>query len=216
MSALDLRLYLVTDPSFGTDLRHVVVPAVEGGVTCVQVRDKDATPDALAAQVVGLCGALAGSGVPVLTNDHLVAEADGVHVGRSDEHPVALRARTDADTVVGWSLEHLGQLDDVPALEACSYVAVSTVHPTPTKRDTAPAHGLTGVRAIVDRVDGRLPVVGIGGLDVTNAADAVAAGLDGLAVVRAIGAHDDPRTAARRLRRIVDDALVIRAGGGVV
>lgn len=210
---LDLRLYLVTDPSFGPDLRRVVVPAVEGGVTCVQVRAKHATPDELQEQVAGLRAALEGAGVPVLADDRVTPGADGVHIGRHDAHPTAVRAQVGPDGVVGWSVEDLAQLDDGAALRACDYLAVSPVHATPTKRDTAEALGLDGVRAVTARVGGRLPVVGIGGLDRTNAAAAVAAGLDGVAVVRAVGAAADPCSAARRLRAVVDDALGARAGG---
>lgn len=210
---LDLRLYLVTDPSFGPDLRRVVVPAVEGGVTCVQVRAKHATVEELAAQVESLQDALAGSGVLVLSNDHVVRVAGGVHGGTGDPHPTVLRSRVGPDAVVGWSVEHLDQLDDLAAVSVCSYLAVSPVHDTATKRDTAPPLGLRGVTHVARRVDGRLPVVGIGGLDEHNAHGAVAAGLDGIAVVRAIGSHPDPGRAARRLRHVVDAALADRDAG---
>jgi thiamine-phosphate pyrophosphorylase len=213
MTTPDLRVYLVTDPSFGPDLRRVVVPAVEGGVTCVQVRDKQASPEALASQVTRLQAALAGSGVPVLANDHVVAGADGVHGGRSDAHPTTLRSRAGRDAVVGWSVEDLDQLADHDALAASSYVAASPVHATPTKQDTAPALGLDGVRALAARLDGRLPLVGIGGLHAGNATEAVLAGLDGVAVVRAVGSAPDPCGAARRLRAVVDEALTTRRGG---
>lgn len=209
----DLRLYLVTDPSFGSDLRRVVVPAVEGGVTCVQVRAKRATVEELTVQVESLRDALAGSGVPLLSNDHVVRAAAGVHGGAGDAHPTVLRAQVGPDAFVGWSVEHLGQLDDEAAVSACSYVAVSPVHDTATKRDTAPPLGLRGVAHVARRVDGLLPVVGIGGLDEDNARGAVAAGLDGIAVVRAIGGQADPGRAARRLRHVVDTALADRDGG---
>lgn len=206
----DLRLYLVTDPSFGADLRGVVVPAVEGGVTCVQVRDKQAPPAEVEAQVRLLREALVGSGVPVLANDHVLPAADGVHGGLADAHPTVLRAAAGPDAVVGWSVETLAQLDDASALAACTYLAVSPVHDTPTKHDTAPALGLAGVASVAERVGGRLPVVGIGGLDETTAGPAVRAGLDGVAVVRAVGSDPDPRAAAARLRRVVDAALAAR------
>lgn len=209
----DLRLYLVTDPSFGPDLRRVVVPAVEGGVTCVQVRAKHASVDELAAQVASLRDALAGSGAPVLSNDHVVRGAAGVHGGTGDAHPSVLRARVGAHALVGWSVEHPDQLDDETAVSACSYLAVSPVHATVTKRDTARPLGLRGVARVVHRVRRRLPVVGIGGLDEHNARSAIEAGLDGIAVVRAIGSHPDPGRAARRLRHVVDAALADRDAG---
>ncbi len=208
MSSPDVRLYLVTDPSF-EDLERVVVEGVEGGVTCVQVRDKAATPDHVAATVSRLRSLLAGSGVLVLSND-VVVDGDGVHVGTSDSPPHVVREQVGPGRVVGWSINSLHQLDDDRAVGACDYVAASPVFPTPTKTDTSTPFGLEGVRTLSRRLDGRVPFVGIGGLDADNVADVVRAGADGVAVVRAVGAATDPRAAARSLRARVDDALTAR------
>lgn len=208
MTRADVRLYLVTDPSFD-GLERVVVEGVEGGVTCVQVRDKTATPEQVEQLVARLRSLLAGSGVPVLSNDVAVA-GDGVHVGVSDTPPHELRETVGAEAVVGWSVNTLDQLDDDAALEACDYVAASPVFVTPTKTDTSPPFGIDGVRALRERLDGRVPLVGIGGIDATNVADVVRAGADGVAVVRAVGAAQDPRTAATELRSRIDAALADR------
>lgn len=210
MTRIDVRLYLVTDPSFD-DLERVVVEGVEGGVTCVQVRDKTATPEQVE-QVVGrLRSLLAGAGVPVLSNDVAVA-GDGVHVGVSDTPPHVLRESVGPGGVVGWSVNTLDQLDDEAALGACDYVAASPVFATPTKTDTSSPFGLDGVRALNERLDGRVPLVGIGGIDRTTVADVVRAGADGVAVVRAVGAAQDPRAAAKEMRSRIDAALADRGG----
>lgn len=205
----DVRLYLVTDPSFG-DVEKVVAAAVEGGVTCVQVRDKSAPVERVRDLLHRLVDLTAGSGVCVIGNDGVVG-AHGVHVGRGDEHPVSVRRRLGSELVVGWSVERLDQLHDEPAVAACDYVAVSPVHATPTKSDTEPALGLEGVAHVARGLAGRVPVVGIGGIDSDNAADVVAAGADGVAVVRAIGLAADPTRAARDLRARIDEALAERA-----
>ncbi|TCJ00356.1 thiamine phosphate synthase [Aeromicrobium sp. IC_218] len=198
----DVSLYLVTEPR--DDLDAVVTAAVDGGVTLVQVRDKHASGDQLAADVRRLRERLSGR-VPVVVNDDVDAarQADGVHVGTSDTTPAQARAVLGPDAIVGWSLNDLAQLDDEEQLAACSYVAVSPLWPTPTKPDHETPWGLDGLRQVVARVAGRLPVVVIGGIGPTEALDAVAAGADGVAVVSAITRADFPATAARALAEAV-------------
>jgi thiamine-phosphate pyrophosphorylase len=210
---VDVRLYLVTDPSF-PDPAGIVVAGVAGGVTCVQVRDKD-DPDRLCATSLAVRRAVP-SHVPVLANDDLeVARlVDGVHVGVGDVHPALARQALGDQAVVGWSVNDLAQLDDRGALEACDYLAVSPVWPTPTKTDTSPPFGLDGVRAVAARLRAlgwERGLVGIGGISETNAASVIEAGASGVAVVSAVGAAPDPTAAARDLRREVDRALAGRA-----
>ena len=205
--SVDLRLYLVTDPRTD-DLVDVVSRAVAGGVTCVQVRDKQAAPGVLSGLVRTLRDALPAH-VPVIANDDLEAArwCDGLHVGVDDLAPSRARDTLGAGALIGWSVNDLAQLDDETEMAACDYVAVSPVWATPTKADASAPLGLEGVRAVVAAVDGRLPVVGIGGIATANAAQVVGSGADGIAVVSAICAADDPAAAAAALRRAVDDAL---------
>ncbi|MFC5678231.1 thiamine phosphate synthase [Aeromicrobium endophyticum] len=203
----DLRLYLVTDP--GTDgLDDVVAAAVAGGVTCVQVRDKHATTQALADRA-GALRTLLPPGVAVIVDDDVEAarSADGLHVGADDVAPSVARAALGPGAVIGWSINHLDQLGDDTQLAACDYVAVSPVWATATKPDASAPFGLPGVRAVADRLAGRLPLVAIGGIDRDRAADVIRAGAGGVAVVSAICAAPDPRAAAEHLRRVVDAAL---------
>ncbi len=198
----DVSLYLVTEPR--DDLAAVVAAAVAGGVTLVQVRDKEASPDVLGREVARVRDAVAGR-APVVVNDDVEAarRADGVHVGTSDTTPARARAALGPDAVVGWSLNALEQLDDAEQLAACSYVAVSPLWPTATKPDHEAPWGLDGLRRVVERVAGRLPVVVIGGIGPAEAQDAVAAGADGVAVVSAITRAADPRAAAGALAEAV-------------
>jgi thiamine-phosphate pyrophosphorylase len=206
----DLRVYLVTDPRHD-DLAGIVSEAVAGGVTCVQVRDKDASSTVRGQLVRALRDALP-AGITVVVNDDLESArwCDGLHVGVEDVSPSAARHALGPDAVVGWSINDLAQLDDDAELAACSYVAVSPVWATPTKPDASTPFGLSGVRAVAERVAGRLPVAAIGGIDATNAADVVMAGADGVAVVSAVCGAADPRAAAGRLRASVDAALMAR------
>ena len=154
--SLDLRLYLVTDPS-RAGLPDIVSAAVGGGVTCVQVRDKDATPAARASGVQRISLTVGGR-VPVVVDDDIVAAsaADGVHVGVHDVSPVAARAALGPAGIVGWSINDPAQLADRAQLEACDYVAASPVWSTPTKLDAGRPLGLDGVRELAGAARGRL------------------------------------------------------------
>ena len=210
---VDLRLYLVTDPGF-PDVARVALAGVTGGVTCVQVRDKD-DPARLRATSLALRRALPGR-VPVVANDDLEVAGlvDGIHVGVDDLPPTQARRVLGAHAIVGWSVNGVEQLDDLAALEACDYLAVSPVWPTPTKTDTTAPFGLDGVRAVADRlreIGWYRGLVGIGGISASTAASVVEAGASGVAVVSAVGAAADPTAAARGLRAEVDRALASRS-----
>lgn len=204
MSA-DLRVYLVTDPAYD-DLESIVAAAVSGGVTCVQVRDK--RPDADRVASVRRLRTVLPDDVVLIVNDDVAAarEGHGLHVGLDDVDPCSARALLGPEAVIGWSINHLSQLDDLAQLGACDYVAASPVWSTPTKTDTGVPFGLDGVRRLAERLDGRLPLVAIGGIDHSNAAEVIEAGADGVAVVSAICGADDPRAAAEELRAVVDTA----------
>ncbi|MGH3358516.1 MAG: thiamine phosphate synthase [Nocardioidaceae bacterium] len=211
----DVRLYLVTgDVGPRRRLVDVVRSAVDGGVTLVQLRDKDAGPSRLAELYAEVRDAIAGSGVPVLLNDDAdtaeAVRADGLHVGPDDLAPVEARRRLGHDAVIGWSIHRVDQLREAAQLAAAVYVAASPVWPTPTKTDTTEPLGLTGVTQLRSRMPEALPLVAIGGIGPGNAASVIAAGADGVAVVSAICGAEDPEAAARSLRTTIDRALDVR------
>lgn len=200
--AVDYSLYLVTDRGLaaGRSTPDIVAAAVEGGVTCVQLREKDCPTREFIAQALAVRGFLKARGIPLIINDRvdvaLAVGADGVHLGQSDM-PLAMARAILGDTLlIGISAESVA---DAVAAEkgGADYLGVSPVFATPTKSDTAPALGLEGLRAIRRAV--RIPLVGIGGLNRGNAGAVIEAGADGVAVVSAIVAATDPAQAARDL-----------------
>jgi thiamine-phosphate pyrophosphorylase len=200
------RLHLVTDSSLcgARGLEAVVAAAVAGGATCVQLREKNLPTRAFVERARALRALLAPLRVPLLINDRLdialAVEADGVHVGQGDMPPADVR-RLMPQALIGLSIESLTQL--APAeREPVDYYGISPVFATATKADAAPALGLEGLRAIRARTS--RPLVAIGGLHADNAAAVVAAGADGLAVVSALCAAEDPEAAARALRERID------------
>jgi thiamine-phosphate pyrophosphorylase len=204
-----LRLYLVTDRSLaaGRSLTEIVLAAVAGGVTIVQIRDKDATTRDFVEQGRSLKAALTGFHVPLIVNDRLdVAQAigaDGVHLGDDDMPCDAARLILGPTAIIGVSLT--STQGDAAKDTNADYFAVSPVFTTGTKPDAGPALGLAGVETLRRTV--RRPLVAIGGIDRHNAAGIIAAGTDGIAVISAIISADDPESAAADLRNQVDAAL---------
>jgi thiamine-phosphate pyrophosphorylase len=210
----DLSLCLVTDPAmtFRRGLVETVAAAVDGGVTLVQLRDKDAPARALIEAGRALKALLAPRGIPLIVNDRVdVAHAigaDGVHVGQCDLPPAAARAILGPHAIIGLSISREEELVTVDAA-AVNYVGLGPIFPTGTKSDAAPALGDAGFASLRRRL--ACPVVAIGGITEGNAGRAVAAGADGIAVVSAICAAADPSAAARRLRVMMDTALKTRS-----
>jgi thiamine-phosphate pyrophosphorylase len=204
---MDYSLYLVTDRglSRGRSTLEIVRAAVRGGVTCVQLREKTAATRAFIEEALGVRAYLNSCGVPLIINDRvdvaLAVGADGVHLGQSDMPLAAARALVGAAMVIGVSAE---SVRDAVEAAGADYLGVSPVFATPTKADTAAPLGLEGLRAIREAV--KTPLVAIGGLNRGNAAAAIRSGADGVAVVSAIVAADDPEQAARAIRIEIDAA----------
>ena len=204
MPARDYSLVLVTDRALahGRPTADIVRAAVAGGVTCVQLREKDCGTREFLDEARKLLAILRPLGVPLIINDRvdvaLAAGADGVHIGQQDLPLADVRRLAPAGWIVGVSAE---SVEDAIRAEqgGADYIGASPVFATPTKTDHAPPLGLDGLRSI--RAAVKLPLVAIGGLHARNARDVVRAGADGLAVVSAIVAAADPRAAAVELRR---------------
>ncbi|WP_240665822.1 thiamine phosphate synthase [Agromyces sp. LHK192] len=206
-TALDLSLYLVTDPVLCGErgVAAVVADAVAGGVRIVQLRDKRATDAEIVEQLGELADAIDGRAVLVV-NDRLDAaiaarargiRVDGVHLGQADPAVERARAALGADAIVGLTAnqpEHLAALARVPA-GTVDYLGVGVIRPTPTKPDHPPVLGVDGFARFAAATD--LPCVAIGGVGQSDAPALRAAGAAGLAVVSAICAAEDPAEAAR-------------------
>jgi thiamine-phosphate pyrophosphorylase len=206
-------LYLVTDRPLcgGRALEEVVAQAVEGGVACVQLREKELGTRAFVELAVALKRLLAPAKVPLIINDRLdvalAAGADGLHVGQGDMPYDLVRRFMGPRAIIGLSVETWADVEQAQAFDV-DYLGVSPVFQTPTKTDTKAAWGLEGIRRI--KAFSRHPLVAIGGLNPANAAAAVQAGADGIAVVSAICASPDPRQAARDLAGRIQAALQAR------
>jgi thiamine-phosphate pyrophosphorylase len=205
----DYSLYLVTDRmlSMGRPIEEVVAAAVKGGVTCVQLREKDCSSGEFLSLALSLKAQLRGLGIPLIINDRLdialAAGAEGVHLGQHDIPLPAAKQISAGRLLIGISAE---SVEDAAMAEAggADYIGISPVFSTPTKTDTAEPLGLEGVRAIRKAVS--IPIVGIGGLNLKNAGMVISNGADGVAVVSAVMSAPDPEEAARMLLREIRKA----------
>lgn len=203
---LDLSLYLVTDRdlSQGRATGNIVAAAVRGGVTCVQLREKQASTREFVAEARAIKALLAAQEryIPLIINDRLdvalAVGADGVHLGQDDMELCDARRIAGTNFIIGISAESLADARAAAAAGA-DYLGISPVFATATKTDTAPPLGLAGIRAIRAAVS--LPLVGIGGINQDNASAVLQAGADGVAVVSAIVSAACPRNAAAALKQ---------------
>jgi thiamine-phosphate pyrophosphorylase len=197
-----LCLYLVTDSSLcrGRSLTDVVAQAVRGGVTCVQLREKELGTREFLAQAQALKSLLLPLQIPLVINDRidvaLACEADGVHLGQSDMPVDLVRKILPPQMFIGLSVENEHDITQAIGMPV-DYLGISPVFATPTKTDTQTPWGLAGLKRA--RAMTALPLVAIGGVNITNAAHVRQGGADGLAIVSAICAADDPALAAAEL-----------------
>ena len=203
----NLLLYLVTDRdlSMGRPLEEVVSEAVAGGVTIVQLREKEASTGDFIALARRLLQLLKPLGIPLIINDRvdvaLAVDADGVHIGQSDMSYEDARRLLGPDKIIGLSVENFDDIEKANALDV-DYIGISPVYGTPTKTDTAEPFGLAGLRkAVTMSVH---PTVAIGGMNASTIGDVIASGADGVAVVSAICSAENIREAAAELKSVAE------------
>lgn len=212
---IDLRVYFVTDAPLmaGRRLVDVVLAAVQGGATLVQLRDPAAKAGALLEQARALVAALEPTGVPLIVNDRpdvaLAAGAAGVHLGQDDLPPSAARAILGPDAVIGLSVTHPDEMAAVP-WDLVDHLGVGPVVSRGVKPDAAQPMGFEGLSRCVRT--SRRPVVAIGGMSAAAADPCIRAGANGLAVVAAIAGSSNPYAAAREIRQSVDAAIAASSG----
>ena len=206
-----LRVYVVTSSAFhGRSHREIAQAAIRGGATAIQLRAPELGDRVLASLAADLARTCREAGVLFLVNDRpdiaAAVGADGAHVGQGDD-PERARAVLGPRAVLGISVASPREGRRARELGA-DYLGV-TVWPSATKAD-ADAGGLERLDTVVRATD--LPVVGIGGIDATNARDVLAAGAAGVAVSSAVAGAADPVDATRELAAAVRGAAAEPGG----
>lgn len=195
------RLYLVTDEhqDLATMLK-VVKAAVQGGVTCVQVREKHGNIRAFIERAAAVKQVLKGTKVPLIINDRvdvaLAVDADGVHLGQSDLPVAIARKLLGPEKILGLTVENMDQLIAAQSLPLDN-IGVSTIFPTATKKDTKNVWGIEGLTHAVAKSS--IPLVAIGGINEKNIIDVAHTGVSGIAIVSAITSANDPQKVSKKL-----------------
>ena len=196
-----MLLYAVTDRAWvGTkSLYEQVKEALENGVTCVQLREKELDEDDFlkeAKQISTLCKEYK---VPFIVNDNvniaIACKADGIHIGQEDMELKSVRKLVGKDMIIGVSVHTVEEA--IKAQEGgADYIGIGAVFATSTKTDVDVLSFET-LRSICEAVD--IPTVAIGGIKKDNICKLKGSGIDGVAVVSAIFAANDIATATKEL-----------------
>ena len=203
---IDYSLYLVTDRalSLGRSNLEVIEAAVGGGVTLVQLREKEASTREFYQEGLKIKHYLEAAHVPLVINDRidiaLALDADGVHLGHEDMPVDVARKIIGPDKIIGASAFTTEEAVAAESMGA-DYLGLSPIFVTKTKPELGEEIGIKKISSFKRSV--KIPVVGIGSMNQSNAYVAVRAGLDGVAVISAICSQEDPRAAARALKNEV-------------
>lgn len=194
---MNLSVYFVT-PDGADDA--LVLAALRGGASIVQLRDKTASDAAVTAQALRLLPHCRAAGVSLIINDRLsvalASGADGLHIGQGDGDPRVARAALGHDLILGLSIETEAQLAAIPP-DCVDYIGAGPIRATATKPDAAAPLGMDGLARITAR--STVPTVAIGGIGLADVAALKAAGCAGMAVVSAVSAAASPEDATRAL-----------------
>jgi len=201
-----LPVYLVMglEGNGGRMALEIAQEALDGGVTLLQLREKDAPLKEVLRQGAQLRELCRKRAVPFIVNDRVdvavLLDADGVHVGQDDIPGLEARKLLGDGKIVGISAGTMEEAEWAVS-QGADYLGVGPVYVTSTKRDAGDAIGTSLISRIAERWS--IPMVGIGGIQLDNAAQVVRAGADGVAVVSAIARSASPREAASALYETV-------------
>ncbi|MCR4926674.1 MAG: thiamine phosphate synthase [Lachnospiraceae bacterium] len=205
----DLLLYAVTDRHWlsGRKLSDVVKESLEGGVTFVQLREKELDEETFLKEAKELKELCRQYNVPFVINDNVElakkVDADGVHVGQSDMETGDVRAMLGPEKIIGVSAQTVEQAV-LAEKRGADYLGVGAVFKTGSKADADDVSFET-LKAICDAVS--IPVIAIGGITLENVKELSGSGICGIAVISAIYAAEDIRKAAAELKAETIKAL---------
>ena len=201
-----MLLYAVTDRAWTGEqtLYEQVEAALKGGVTCVQLREKEMDETAFLQEAKDICALCHRYGVPFIVNDNvdvaIACQAAGIHVGQEDMAAGEVRRRVGDAMLLGVSV-HTVEEARRAVRNGADYLGLGAVFPTSTKTDVDQMTNET-LRAICDAVD--VPVVAIGGINRGNLLKLSGSGVDGVALVSAIFSAEDIEDTCRKLRLLAE------------
>ena len=205
--AINYSIYLVTDHNClqGRDFLGCIENALQGGVTLVQLREKNVDGGIFLQRAVAVKNLCDKYNVPLLINDRidvaLACKAAGVHLGQDDIPPSAARAILGPDAIIGVSA-HSCEEALAAEKDGADYLGVGAVFPTNSKDDASEV-GLNMLKEI--RQISKLPIVGIGGINAQNYTQVRAAGAQGAAIISGILAAENIEDEVRKIKMTISD-----------
>jgi len=183
------KIYPITDVSLaGISHGEQVGRLIAGGATFIQLREKHASPRDFFEAAKPAIEIARKNNVMIIINDRVdiarALGADGVHLGQDDLPPNAAREVLGPDAIIGFSTHSVEQAIDAAGLPI-DYIAIGPIFETRTKENPDPIVGLDGLAEVKKNI-GNIPLVAIGGIDLDNVLDVLAAGADSIALVSAI------------------------------
>lgn len=205
----DLLLYAVTDQTWTgkLSLYEQVQQAIEGGITCLQLREKNMSEADFLQEAKEIGALCKEKQIPFIVNDDVEVAvktgADGVHIGQSDMDGAKARALLGPDKILGISARTVEQARKAQA-DGADYLGVGAVFHTSTKKD-AHAVDFETLKKICQSVS--IPVVAIGGISKENLLQLKGSGVCGVALVSAVFAAEDIRKECRELHRLSSEMV---------
>ncbi|OMQ42796.1 thiamine phosphate synthase [Ensifer sp. 1H6] len=215
MPKVDYRLNALVDARLGdkASLADLARVTALNGATLIQYRDKTSSTREMIEQARAIGAALSDTGVPFVVNDRtdvaLGSGADGVHLGRDDMDAATARSIMGDTAIIGLTVKNEADAETAIA-SPIDYACIGGVYETLSKHNPDPPVGPEGfarLRATLLAAKPNLPVGAIAGINAQRAADVVAAGADGVAVISTIFVAVDPAAATRELRACIEKAL---------
>lgn len=199
-----MLLYAVTDRAWTgkQTLYEQVEAALKGGVTCVQLREKNLNEAAFLQEAKDICALCRRYNAPFIINDNveiaIACGADGIHVGQEDMAAGEARRRVGDGMILGVSVHTVEEARQA-VRDGADYLGLGAVFPTSTKTDVEQMSSET-LQTICHAVD--VPVVAIGGINRDNLLKLAGSGVDGVAMVSAIFSAEDIESTCRELRAL--------------
>lgn len=204
-----MLLYAVTDRAWLGEktLYEQVEEALKGGVTCVQLREKDLDDEAFLEEAKEICTLCRRYSVPFIVNDNVEIAvkcgADGVHVGQEDMAAGDVRSKVGDNMILGVSVHTVEEARKAVA-DGADYLGLGAIFPTNTKTDVDQMKNEV-LRDICNAVD--VPIVAIGGLNRGNILKLSGSGVDGVALVSAIFSADNIEESCHELRKLSEEMV---------
>ncbi|WHH57814.1 thiamine phosphate synthase [Petroclostridium sp. X23] len=206
--SVDYTLYLVTDRGVlkGRDLMESVEKSIKGGVTLVQLREKDITSLDFYNIALKLKALTRFYNIPLIINDRLdialAVDAEGLHIGQEDLPLEVARKQLGDGKILGYSVSNIEE-----ALygekHGADYLGVGPVYATGSKSDAGRPIGIQGLKEIKQNVS--IPIVGIGGIGISNIKEVKASGINGVSLISAVLGSDDIEEASRNLVKLWEE-----------